>query len=355
MVDSTGALPPVTSQDRHFRVQSKSSRRRTVNHRVRLAAKRYAAQYGDAATEDICKAVGLPCSGTRPAGSDNPGARRLHLEAELHALKRVEEAFAPSAGRPRGTPIHRGHPRLDDDGIDLARSDVPFPSDRYRSSMVRQPSLEREDAFCDASSFRGKVRVQRAAPAMPVDDDAQIAELYRMGLLYDDGEVRSGQNSVFDLNTIRHEEPVYIIRPSRRGGRRQGKAHGQGYERPLCLNLSFADLGHDDDIAQFLVSSQQAPSASSSSAGDGAIQHSPRRHSRQTSAPLRVVYELAGSRPSFDVDTSQPPDLVTDSLSDYDYFSDSDLDDDAPSQTEVHDVGSATGATDPWVMLGDGS
>ena len=50
----------------------------------------------------------------------------------------------------------------------------------------------------------------------------------------------------------------------------------------------------------------------------------------------------------FDVDTSQPPELVLDTISDYDCCSDMELDD-APSQREVHD------GSELWVMLGDGS
>lgn len=69
---------------------------------------------------------------------------------------------------------------------------------------------------------------------------------------------------------------------------------------------------------------------------------------RPIAAPLRVVYELAGSQPTLDVDTSQPPDLVTDLLFDYDCFSDAELDD-LSSQREVHEAGAA----DAWVVLSD--
>jgi hypothetical protein len=70
-----------------------------------------------------------------------------------------------------------------------------------------------------------------------------------------------------------------------------------------------------------------------------------------------VIYELDGSQPSFDVDTSQPPDLISDEiLSDYDCFSDSELDDgdNVPSQREVFDS-AATPTSDAWVVLGDDS
>jgi len=96
-----------------------------------------------------------------------------------------------------------------------------------------------------------------------------------------------------------------------------------------------------------------SPSASETSGDDAAIQHRQHRSPR-ASPPLRVIYELASSRRSFDVDTSQPPDLITDSLSDdYDCFSDGELDD-TPSQREVHEPDSAR-AADGWVILGDDS
>ncbi|KAF4119332.1 hypothetical protein GMORB2_4851 [Geosmithia morbida] len=264
-----------------------------------------------------------------------------------------------------------GHSRLygaDDqhDGLILARSDAPLPTDRA-PSIQRWPSLEREDAFYDAKTSKPKVHVGRRlvvpdAVASCDDDDAQIAHLYNMGLLYDDAD-RSGDASHaadLRLDDIRHDEPIYPIRQARRRHRSTAKA--RGYSGPLPLNLSFADLGNDDDLARYIRSSSPSPSplpsgdstdhqqrtSSSSGTGTGG-------RSGQTSPPLRVIYELATARPSYDVDTSQTPDLMDDCLSDYDCFSDVDTDAGAAgrglAQTEVRD----THTSDSWVLLGDDS
>lgn len=307
-------------QNRHLpRRIAAPGRRRSLNHLVRANAKRLA-QSGSA--------DGLPCAGD--------GDLRRHHGA----------ARPPPRLRSRNRPAHGLYGQDEAEGRDLARSEMPLPGDRFR--LVRRPTLEREEAFRDASTSRGKVRLGRPAPS--ADDDAQVAELYRMGLLYDEEQDRGDDAAAFDLNSIQHEQPVYSIRPAKRA-RKFSKSRGFGAETPLHLDLSFSDLGDDTAIAQFL---RPSPHDDVEAAGDEAIQHAP-RHSRQSFPPLRVVYELAGSRPSFDVDTSQPPDLVTDILSDYDCFSDSELDDtDTPPQREVR-VSADNPHSDPWVMLGDDS
>jgi len=194
--------------------------------------------------------------------------------------------------------------------------------------------LEREEAFRVASTAKGKVRVRHA---VPTTDDAQVAELYTMGLLYDNDENRE---EVFNLDSIQHEEPVYTIRASKRGRKGTKKAGGVG-GRPLNLDLSFTDLGHDNAIAQYIMSTLSGPNADDEDS----------QNMSREPAPLRVIYELAGSNPSFDVDTSQPPDLITDTLSDYDYLSDSELDDDTPSQREVQEPANNL-PSGTWIILG---
>lgn len=373
--DSTGGLPD--NQDRYLPSQhhGKTQRRRTLNHRVRLAAKRY---IGENLDEVPCRAHRIHLVDRKFANRGSDCELLLHrtqndIDRHQRALQDpsrlrplLEEAFREEAKvdaqrnplvryRPGGKSHWRAdRPRApwsseEDDGLALARSRDPLPSDRHRR-LQRTPSLEREEAFCDDKTFKGKVHVK----PMPnvATDDAQVADLYRMGLLYDEGDQRERANDAFNLNDIHHDEPVYAIRPARRG---QKVNKSRGYDGPLPLDLSFADLGNDNDLAQFLIS----PSATEApTAGDDSLQHTSRRASRQTSAPLRVIYELATARPSFDVDTSQPPDLMNDSLSDYEYLSDSELDDndsDVPSQREVHDATAATSATGPWVLLGDDS
>ncbi|KAJ3472251.1 hypothetical protein NLG97_g11150 [Lecanicillium saksenae] len=186
----------------------------------------------------------------------------------------------------------------------------------------------------------GKIRIRRPTAS----DDAQVAELYHKGLLYNSAE---DVKSTFDLNSIRHSEPTYIIRPAKRA-RKSAKHHshnGHTYslERPLHLDLSFSDIGDDEAIARYFFASQQA-------SPEEMIQHASSSQDSGDSAPppLRVIYELAGSQGSVDVDASQPPDLILDH-EEYELLSDSDMQD-TPYSTQQ-------AATDPssaaWVMVGD--
>ena len=67
--------------------------------------------------------------------------------------------------------------------------------DNDRDGRRRRPSLEREDAFCDANTFKPLSSQQ--------SDDAQVAQLYQMGLLYDEKDSES-----LNLNTIQMSTPT---------------------------------------------------------------------------------------------------------------------------------------------------
>ncbi|KAL7934955.1 hypothetical protein V8C35DRAFT_300288 [Trichoderma chlorosporum] len=212
-------------------------------------------------------------------------------------------------------------PRNDEEeGRDLARSEIPLPSDASR--LVRRPSLEREEAFRVASTAKGKVHVR----ASPESEDAQIAELYHQGLLYDGDEQRPEE--ILTLNSIQHEDPVYTIRPAKRG-RKSKKA------KPAALVLSYTDIGE-------CSAKSNASTARRSPADDS--------ETNEAFPPLRVVYGQNASNPTFDVETSQTPELVLD-LSDYDCFTDTELDDDVPSQTEIVENANNPSA-ETWIMLG---
>ncbi|KAG6168651.1 hypothetical protein E4U10_002714 [Claviceps purpurea] len=238
--------------------------------------------------------------------------------------------------------------RQDEEGRELAYSDMPLPSDHYR--LARRPTLERGDALQDASTSKGRIHVCRQ-PGFG-NDDLQVANLYQMGLLYD-AEQEHGSDS-FTLNSIRHEEPLYSIRPAKRD-RKCAKAGGR-FGRRLRLDLSFSDLGEDETLARYLLTLTSAEKAVDNSTETRTSADAAQQLSREPAGlqpPLRVVYELAGSSNSFSVDASQPPDLVTDLLSDYDCFSDGELDD-TPSQREVQE-GAENTPSDTWVILGVGS
>ncbi|KAI4591895.1 hypothetical protein KJ359_012080 [Pestalotiopsis sp. 9143b] len=84
-----------------------------------------------------------------------------------------------------------------EDGVELARSRCWLPSDGAR----KKPRLRRQEAF-------------REPEAVYTSDVVESdAELYRLGLLYDDEHVRGPG---FSLNAIVHSSPVYPVRPARR-------------------------------------------------------------------------------------------------------------------------------------------
>jgi hypothetical protein len=208
--------------------------------------------------------------------------------------------------------LHRNRQRWSserDEGQDLARSTVPLPSDNFRRP-TRCPSLERQEAFRDPAT--SKRNLQASISSLYGDVDVDTAELYRLGLLYDDEHSRG---SGFNLNTIVHEEPTFALRPSKRA-RKINDSRGCDLEQhSLQLDLSFAQLGQDDRIAQYLIS----PSPSEAS-DDETIQHrSEDRSSKRP--PLKVIYELIEAEEinsqSSKGDHNAPPDLVSDSEDSY--------------------------------------
>jgi hypothetical protein len=342
--------PPLDGKvHRHFPINvrhNNKARRRTFNHVIRDAAKQYVNQGEqhlvclDGAGLDSCQNpdASLAEKRSRPhiewdlakAALNSRGRYQIELQRSYHT-DGVQSRRARRWCRPRGPSL------AEENSTYLARSDVPFPSDHDRT--VRCPTLEREDAFCDANTFK-----PHGIRTLSSGDDAEVADLYRMGLLYDDGE----KSSTIDLNSIRRDDPVYTIRPAKRARKSNGKSHGYDISRPLDLDLSFADLGDDDAIARYLDASSAITPSEIAAAHEEAIQHIASQRSSSGSPPLRVIYELDSLQPSFDVETSQPPGLIDDFLSDYDCFSDSDLDETPTQQREIREDGATT---DTWVML----
>ncbi|KAM0482389.1 hypothetical protein ACHAPX_002906 [Trichoderma viride] len=305
---------------RHVQSKRGAIRRRGANYFIRSTAKRLA-ESPNLAYHQLAYPSNYPCltgakKACRKEGGPVEGPRplRSHIENDLRQV-----VFSHASATRREHRVPRVSPRKEaDEGRELARSAIALPSDAHR--LVRRPSLEREEAFRVASTAKGKVHIR----ASPESDDAQVAELYHQGLLYDTEEQRPEQ--VFNLNSIQHEDPVYTIRSAKRGRRsKKGKP---------ALALSFTDLGDY---------SVKASTTHPSTADDSSIS--------EAFPPLRVVYQNDASNPSFDVETSQPPDLMMDDISDYDYFSDGELDDDVPSQTEILENANNPSAEN-WIMLG---
>lgn len=304
--------------------------RSTRNHRLRATAKRIASSKH----QHFCEHAGWNCHeglergllpGSEPRCKYGPGlsADAYHNAHRYLVHGSFVEFYEPERW-PRRSPGHRsiGVRVADEDDISLAKSSVVLPGD---GSRRRCPSLERQDAFCDSSSR--KVRVVRQPLA--ADEDAQIAELYEAGLLYDDANAAS---QPLTLDSIAHDEPTYPIRFIKKpvSRRRFGRAAAAGANPHLSLDLSFSNIGDDERVLSLASSPRDALAA---------IQHAP----RSVSPPMRVVYEL-GSPSSIDIDASQPPEL------EYDHMSDVDLEELSSQEVDAD----AANPTETWVMLGDG-
>ncbi|KAL7943547.1 hypothetical protein V8C42DRAFT_110445 [Trichoderma barbatum] len=325
IMDRSSFTSPAVKR-RHVQSKRGVLRRRGTNYLVRSTAKRLMESKNHAIYHQFSyqQWPSFPClSGAWEARCKDGGSAEAPLPLRSHVERDIRAVIATARDqqRKRETRAPTVSPRNEEEeGRDLARSGIPLPSDISR--LVRRPSLEREEAFRVASTAKGKVHTRTS----PESEDAQIAELYHQGLLYDCDEQRSEET--FNLNSIQHEDPVYTIRPAKRG-RKSKKA------KPAALVLSYTDIGE--------CSAKSNASTARRSASDDS-------ETNEAFPPLRVVYGQNASNPTFDVETSQPPELMLD-LSDYDCFTDSELDDDLPSQTEI--VENANNPpSETWIMLG---
>lgn len=137
-----------------------------------------------------------PSSDDQPQHAEWPQIKRQPRSSRDSLCARVNHN-----NRQRKATKHSQRWLLDDeDSAALARSRCWLLSDAGRDK--KKPRLERQEAF--------------RVPEMVYMSDVveNDAELYRMGLLYDDDHVRG---SGFSLNTIVHSDPIYPIRPAKRG------------------------------------------------------------------------------------------------------------------------------------------
>ncbi|KAI0377136.1 hypothetical protein F5Y04DRAFT_265086 [Hypomontagnella monticulosa] len=250
----------------------------------------------------------------------------------------------------------------DADGRDMAADpSVVLPGDHSRG----KPKLERQEAFREPQRWWSHSDV--------VEDDA---DLYAMGLLYDDEHSRG---SCFNLDTIVHPEPVYSVRPAKRNKKQRQDA---SY---LHVDLTLSLLSSDADVQRFLdpyfdepavpvdeitipqeSSNDQAPSSRSyRDAALSTISELPEipevSPSLNTDAP--VVFEF--SDPVFEFKGEQEEALDWALVDNSDLLSSdeiTDIDEDGnevrPDNTHSYsedavDTASATG--EAWIVLGDGS
>ncbi|KAK3322981.1 hypothetical protein B0H66DRAFT_218026 [Apodospora peruviana] len=192
-----------------------------------------------------------------------------------------------------------------DEGRALARSSLVLPGNSRPQSPP--PSLGRQDAFCDArtakkrsfmsmsftSGYGGDVLEEKEEAA-----DADVEELYRLGLLYDDEHER-GSGFTFDVLAPRNNEPQYrvTVRPAKRGRRNHHvtttREQEEEMDLQLALNLSMSVFGDDEALAAFLISPDDDER--------GAIEDDNTDEGRRKEAevevsrlPLKVIYEVEG-------------------------------------------------------------
>ncbi|ROT38203.1 hypothetical protein SODALDRAFT_360545 [Sodiomyces alkalinus F11] len=255
----------------------------------------------------------------------------------------------------------------EEDHVRLARSSIPLPGDHRRA---RVPSLERQDAFRDARTTK---RAMKASSRSRQDfQDVPTNDLYRIGLLSSDNEHVHGAE--FTLDAIVHDEPTYSI-TTRLGKRGKNNRKDDNMSTKLALEWDFAGLEEDEQLARYLVSSQQYGHGE-----DGSVVP---RHGYRTiwRSPVQST-SASATAPSGD-DDEPVPDLITDTdraTEDDQVFDDDDPEEDAEldcwtneegepgwavlsptiirdSVREDHDVeGAATedASTGPWIVLGDG-
>lgn len=207
------------------------------------------------------------------------------------------------------------------EGAALARSSVRLPGDAASaahprsSTLSRHPSLRRQEAFradVTAKSARRQVSLEDSVTEDEAEQDMddETAELYRLGLLYDDEHERG---SLFDLGKITRpagEAPAYTVREAKRVKRSSNRAStsGSGEEgfswdfRAFLadhtglarahtkapelspLSLSLHGLAGDEAIARFLISPDDD--------FDGADDATDTSKTNPTPRSLGVIYEV---------------------------------------------------------------
>ncbi|KAJ2901438.1 hypothetical protein MKZ38_001868 [Zalerion maritima] len=287
-------------------------------------------------------------------------------QSGLKGLLRLAQnvAWAGELDPPRNETRKYRFPHHDGiEGQDLAREAGPgeyLPGDfkegriaggQGRFQLRKRPSLSREEAFSDFSTSTKSNSSSRTNSWSGKDDDnsqngkgrdnggltdLEVAELYRLGILYDDEHVR-GEG--FSLDSIEHREPQFSLRPAkrqRRSARRNPtKKHGKSNSiasstssafemispsmgpSPLPLDLSFADLGSDETIANYLISNPdfEFPGFDHiiESESDFLGQHSRNMSSVSRSAvPVTVIYEVDESEEKVVPSVEELPELTHD-------------------------------------------
>ncbi|KAI1751486.1 hypothetical protein F4782DRAFT_186134 [Xylaria castorea] len=158
---------------------------------------------------------------------------------------------------------------------------VALPGERQRHT----PRLERQEAF----------RVPQTWDISDTDVVVNDAELYRLGILYDDDRSEHIRGSGFCLDAITHKEPPYSIRQTKRAKKSHNRRLPLKEENfRLSVKLLSTYLGDDAAITRFFASVGDEKPARLHH--DGTNQRQISSTVRNASAePLSIIYELAES------------------------------------------------------------
>ncbi|KAI1812275.1 hypothetical protein GGS20DRAFT_28401 [Poronia punctata] len=242
-------------------------------------------------------------------GQDDNDFQREKYSPVYHSRK-GKTRRASRGSRPRRTPAllrARWDHGEREDGLGLASDPtVTLPNEKHR----RAPSLERQGAF----------RVPRA---WEVSD----AELYRLGILYEDSHERGNERERgpdFCLDAIVHpEQPAYSLRAAKRARRRRRRTSdrrlstSEGDKLSLSVDLLSSYLGGEDFIARFLAPILADDKRDWEQRGNSTASN--KRQGLSTEAdgsprPLTIIYELEDtiSSSTLVTEATELPDLISD-------------------------------------------
>ncbi|KAI0436341.1 hypothetical protein F4803DRAFT_542583 [Xylaria telfairii] len=245
----------------------------------------------------------LPSSIRKPRHF-TPGLSPAAARRKYSKSSRTERLQTSYYARKRNHTIRVGWDRDEgEDGRRLASDPtVTLPGERRRQT----PRLERQEAF----------RAPKLWDVLDTDVVVNDAELYRLGILYDDDD--QIHESGFCLDAIMHEEPIYSINRAKRAK----ISHGRRFplkEEDLHLSIELLStyLGDDAAIAQFFAPVGNEEIARFRHEGFGGL------NQQQNSSTLRnavaeslsIIYELAESSTHSLAPTpteSDFPDLISD-------------------------------------------
>jgi len=312
-------------------------------------------------------------SSQKPHGSWGDDAAEGYTIARS-SIQLPGEGASSSGGRGGGRSISRSRSTSYGHGGDGSTSSNSSISSSSSSSAAgrRPPSLERQDAFRDEKTAKKRRRGRQQHRGQQLrweedeqehdsnarDEQAEVAELYRMGLLYYDEHER-GEG--FSLQGIVRDEPAYSLRV--RPAKRSRRAERRGAISLSAVDLAFSAFGADEALAEWMLSNTGPGSGSTSSDAPAREEHRPWMEIAHDTPRLTVVYELADDAVSA---MSVDDDLLdTISVSEISFCGGDEGSEMAWAVLDGND-GNATSATmdsveadedvDPWVVLGqDGS